>query len=336
MPTSYPLEVVEEHDPEAGLRPLVETFHPIMIGKAEEFAVPSFSLKIVLSGDLDASIASHGEPGFQPERLGGQVAGKTLAQLRDFSNVTIVLRADATADADPLYTVFLRIGLLAHEYCHVMLGRLRAVAGTRPVPPTRIQTFSEVARIFAYEAADEYRCDVFANSILQTVNLSVGDEEERQEFPVNLGLLFGDGYREGLVDTLDHVVYPGWPDLVDSYRVRDLSLTDMSEQLLRQTDGVLKLVAHADATAACSTKPAVLDDFSAHPGIALYLRDVWAPIRELVGRAPAGIPESGFGDMDRAVQACGARIVDLWARLGVTSRRIGDDNLYIAVHEPLR
>ncbi|WP_215149516.1 hypothetical protein [Streptomyces sp. ISL-44] len=81
--------------------------------------------------------------------------------------------------------------LVVHEYGHALVGRLRAAAGTRQPKTIRPKTPGEVAAIWAYEAADEFRCDLFSNALVGqciTVTPSSGGEPRRFTLADLLGL----------------------------------------------------------------------------------------------------------------------------------------------------
>ncbi|WP_328743789.1 hypothetical protein OHT57_00425 [Streptomyces sp. NBC_00285] len=213
---------------------------------ADEFDVPDLELTVVLTGDITASIRARSEieRDFTPERSGGIVKGKTICLARDFSKTVIVLDAGDAAAEEELEQAEL-LHLVVHEYGHALIGRLRAAACTRPPKTTRPKTPEEVAAIWAYEAADKFRCDQFSNTLLGqciTVTPSGGGESRR----FTLADLLGEGYRDAFAGLLDDV-HPGWADLVHAYQTHQVGLDEMYEGLLFGTVAMLKLIAHADA-----------------------------------------------------------------------------------------
>ncbi|GAA4947275.1 hypothetical protein GCM10023205_03950 [Yinghuangia aomiensis] len=329
MTTPFAVQIVEERNPKPGLITAVEHVQDVVWAIAAECDVPSFSLTVVLTGDITASVQRYGEPGFQPERLGGTVAGKTLPQRRDFTDTVIVVGVPDNDDFDLLN--FLHI--TAHEHGHLLLSRLRADTGTRPPRPTRPQTFTEMARILAYEAADEYRCNILSNDVLGTTLITT-DGGRR---PLHLGDLFEGDYHQAYLKALDSTVYPGWPDLVDAYRTHELTLEDMVNRLIGSTDQVLKLAAHT--TSVDHARGALLAPDApehGHRAVSRYLGPAWYPIRDLL-RANPGIPHrNDFARIDRDIQSAGERIADMWARLGVSALRTADDGLDVTVTAPSR
>ncbi len=270
---------------------------------ADGSGVPDVDLTVVLTGDITASIRARSETerDFSPERAGGTVTGKTISLGLDFSETAIVLdTGDAAADENIDEVEFLH--LVGHEFGHALIGRLSAAAGTRPPKPTREQTPAEVAAIWAYEAADEFRCDLFSNTLLgKLVTVTPGGGEPR---PLTLADLFGEGYRNAFVDLLDDV-HPGWPDLVHAYRTREVGLDEMYEGLVFGTGSVLKLIAHADTVEEAGGNAPLLTGSTDHPAVQRLLGPVWTQIREVLDTTPTLPPLAEFAAADRAIQDCG-------------------------------
>jgi hypothetical protein len=113
---------------------MFDGLHEIMISKARDLQVPPFDLTIVATGDMTASVTARRELDFQPERLGGTVTGKTMAEVRDYSTVTIVIDATPIGDEENPLIDLHRLTTIAHEYGHVLIGaapcRGRDPAGT--------------------------------------------------------------------------------------------------------------------------------------------------------------------------------------------------------------
>jgi hypothetical protein len=165
MTDEYPFAFVAEHGADAGLGEAFEGFHHVISERARELTIPPFCTTVVLTDDLPASVIERGQPDFTAERLGGNVTGKTLAERSDYSSAALVIGAAGLGTGDAIGALHV-MGTLAHEYGHVFLGRLRATAGTEasvPDPPTP----TEAARAVLQFAADEVRCDRFANAIFE-------------------------------------------------------------------------------------------------------------------------------------------------------------------------
>ena len=186
----------------------------------------------------------------------------------------------------------------------------------------------------ACEAGDEYRCERFAHSLLRPRLRATVDGVD-----VPASHLFAP-LAEPVVEefgrTLDEVVHPGWPDLVQRYRIGEISIEDLYWQLGAQIVGVFKLLARAEAAAVASGVESVLTTYSWHPGLDLYLRDAWCRLHKLLDSGEPIPHTSKFGQADRELQAAGSGIVDMWAKLGVRGELTPDDNLYLHVEEPLR
>ncbi|MER7362642.1 hypothetical protein [Nonomuraea wenchangensis] len=323
---TYQLTIARECNPRLDYAPAIERIHSLLSVRAEAQGVPSFHLSVILSGDITASIARLGESDFQPERLGGRVAGKTIALRRDYSDVAIVL--DSSAEMDVLDIVH----LTAHEYGHVLLGRLRAAAGTRPAIPIRPQSPQEIAAILAYEAADEYRCDLLSNEILGTVTIGKGSEAR----PVNLGDAFTDGYFEALVATIDNRVHPGWPDLVDAYRCWEIDLEAMFTRVVSETDQLMKLIAHAEGVARGSGQDPVLDRLRTRPAVQLYLAEAWNPVRHILENTDIIPSSTDFREVDYKLQREGRGVISMWRRLGIHGRLTENDEVQLDIRAPVR
>ncbi|MGW1093340.1 hypothetical protein ACWD4L_46035 [Streptomyces sp. NPDC002596] len=323
MTTAYALTVIEEHGARPGLTKFVENVHAVISGLAAELDVPAFHLDVVLTCDITASIRACGEAAFTPERGAGLVKGKTIARVRDYSETVIVL---GTEETDEDFDLVQFLHLIVHEYGHLLIGRLRAAAGTRPPKPTRAQVPAEAAMILAYEAADEYRCNLLSNQVLNTF---FTDQDSGKSRPFTIADLFEDDYRNGFRDVLD-AVDPGWPDLVDAYLTDQIGLVEVYNGLVLGTDAVLKLIAHADSVEQAAGNPPLLSGFP-HPAVTERLEPVWAAIREELESQDILPPLAKFAVADRAVQDCGMHIVDMWAALGLSGHLTEDNEAVITV-----
>ncbi|MFB7825309.1 hypothetical protein [Streptomyces hydrogenans] len=326
---AYALTVLEEHGARSGLIGFIERVHSAMSTLAGAYAVPEMELTVVLTGDITASIRAHSaiERDFTPERTGGIVKGKTISVVRDFSKTVIVLDTGSETDEEELNEIEL-LHLVAHEYGHALLGRLRAEAGTRPPRTTRSKTPEECAAIWAYETADEFRCDLISNIFLREWATITGEDGETR--PATLSDLVGAGYREAFAGLLDQV-HPGWPDLVLAFQTHQISLTEMYNELLLGTRGVLTLVAHADAAEEAGGNAPLLEGFADHPAVRDILGPIWGPIREVLGSTPALPSLEEFAAVDKAIQDCGKHMVTMWQSLGVSACLTDDDQLYVSV-----
>ncbi|WP_032769862.1 hypothetical protein [Streptomyces sp. CNS654] len=327
--SAYALTVLEEHGARSGLVEFIEAVHAGMSKVADECGVPEMELTVVLTGDITASIRAHSEieRNFSPERSGGVVKGKTIGVVRDFSETVIVLDAGAENAEEDLDEAEL-LHLVVHEYGHALIGRLRADAGTRPPKTSRAKTPEEVAAIWAYEAADEFRCDLISNTLLgMFATVPEGSGESR---PFTLADLVGEGYREAFAGLLDQV-HPGWPDRVFAYQTHQISLDEMYEGLLLGTGGILKLVAHADAVEEAGGNAPLLTGFADHLAVRKTLGPVWGPIRKVLDSTPILPSLDEFAAVDQAIQGCGKHMVAMWQSLGVSASLTQNDELHVTV-----
>ena len=334
MAEPWRFEYFAEHNPQHDLSEVAELIHRAMASKASELGIPPVAVSVVASGNLATSVVARGERGFAAERLGGTVQGKTLASCDDWSSVDVIVDASASPEDEPL-AILPSIALLAHEYGHAMLGRMRSAVKTRPARPAVPggQTTDEASRIWAFLSADEFRCDALADSVLSGVSIGIDGQEP---MPLKLGFLWGDGYRDALHSALDRIVHPGWPDLVERYQFHQMRLEDMYADIFEQTESVLKLLAHADATDHSLDKPCVLDQFDTHPGVRLYLKEAWQPIRKILLNTDPIPSFDEFADVDLATQDAGQAIADMWQRLGISSFIRPDGELFVRVDTPVR
>jgi hypothetical protein len=329
----YPLVVTEEHGARSGLADHLPTFHAALASAAAEvWEAPSFELTIVLSGDLAASIADR-EVGFTPERLGGgTVGGTTIPVHRDYSVVEMFVGAPAGDDFDQLEWIH----TVLHEYGHVILGRLRAAAGTRPPYPTRDQTLPEMSAILAYEAADEYRCELLSDFWMKRLQQAGVLSSSDPSVTISLEFLVQDQYCNALTDLLDSVVHPGWPDLVDSHIDGDIDIVTMFNQLVAETGHLLKMLGYSDALERTAGRGRILNHLPEHLGASLYLAPAWDPIVELLESTPFIPKLSEFADVDTRLQALGQGIVRMWQTLGITGHLTVGNSLAVEVEPPLR
>jgi hypothetical protein len=333
MSDPYGFALVEEHTEPTTLPDLVRALHGAFVPIASDLRVPPFDLTVVVTADLTASVVARGIPGFDPERVGGQVRGKTLPILPSYSKTVIVIDAGSAPQGDEFHEAEW-VSLVSHEYGHLFLSRLRAEAGTEPNPLARYPTPFEVGRILACAAADEYRCDLLSDAVLRAVARYTVNGGEPQ--PVTLATLRGPLYTGELALAHDEIVHPGWPNLIDRYRTGRIDLADMYETLVRQVDGITKLVAHADAVATSAGLPPVLTGGEDKRGIGLYLRDAWMPIRAILDETPMIPCLDEFAEIDTAVYTAGAGIADMLHKLGVRGEVTANNELYLHVTEPAR
>ena len=202
-----------------------------VISSVPQFAgVPSTKVQAVITSDFVATVQrvldDSGQPGnpYAVERLGGVAVAKAMRTSDDYSAHTVVF--DATqwpADSNPVSPFGLV--LATHEMSHVMLGRSRWASGAIEGVVFPSVTPVESARSMVRTAVEELRADILAGTALGIAASTTVDGETRPSRP---GDLIGhDGYRTQLAAVLDANVYPGWPDIVQRYRTRQIPLDQM-------------------------------------------------------------------------------------------------------------
>ncbi|MEU1265627.1 hypothetical protein ABZ473_26865 [Streptomyces cellulosae] len=209
--------------------------------------------------------------------------GKTISLVRDYSETVIVLDTGDTVTEQELDQAEV-LHLAVHEYGHALIGRLRSSAGTRPPKTAHDKTPEEIAAIWAYEAAHEFRCDLFSNALMGQF-ATVAPGEGAQARPFTLANLVGEGYRDAFAGLLDDV-HPGWADLVHSYWTHQISLDEILGRLIFGTGEVLKLIAHADAVEEAGGDAPLLTGYEDHPAVQRLLVPVWTPIRQVLDGVP--------------------------------------------------
>src|SRR5262245_37394 len=87
------LQIQQDDEPPIDWVESVETLHQVLLAEVGDLDVPPIDLTVVLTADMTSSVRrrSRNEQTFQSERLGGNVAGKTLAINRDYSVVEILI-----------------------------------------------------------------------------------------------------------------------------------------------------------------------------------------------------------------------------------------------------
>jgi hypothetical protein len=313
-----------------------------VISLVPQFAdVPSTKVKTVITSDFVTTVqrvlddsGQQSDP-YAVERLGGCAVAKTMRTSNDYSAYTVVFdAAQWSADSNPLSPLGLL--LAAHEMSHVMLGRSRWASGALEGVIFPSATPVEAARSMVRTAVEEIRADVLAATALGiTVSVTV-DGESR---PCRPGDLLGhDAYRRKLTAVVDGNVYPGWPDTVQRYRTRQISLDQMWKRIGQATDQVLTLLAHCEAETHFTEESTVFDgSIAEHPGVKLYLQPTWDPIMETLA-AQGLLPEFAATRLAEVelLDVAEAAVIALWKRLGLTMDIREDRQYAIWVHEPER
>jgi hypothetical protein len=166
--------------------------------------------------------------------------------------------------------------------------------------------------------------------------LTYSFEQDGEQLPFHLGVIHGDSYSDQLKECLQRAVYPGWPQLVMDYRVGNIDLVEMYRKLLRETWELFMLVAHAESIAEASGRPDIMRQFADEPAVELYVGPAWSPVvAALALEAQEPIPRlTNFASRENRIFEAASGLVDMWARLGVTARRLKSGELYLDVENP--
>jgi hypothetical protein len=207
---------------------------------AEGLGIEPGITHIVLAEDFMTEVAStdreialqHGGstgPPFTVERLGGLVAGKTLAHHDNHLDATVLIASGMIAWDDQAGFAT-GISLLAHELAHLCIGRARWASGALEGVLFPSTTGTEYARSIARTSSEEYRATVLANIVFGVVvSVSVNGGEARR---MTVYDVMGDSYTDRLVGVLDEVVHPGWPDRVLDYRRGRITLGELGKRII--------------------------------------------------------------------------------------------------------
>lgn len=313
---------------------------------AEGLGIEPGITHIVLAEDLMTEVAStdreialqHGGstgPPFTVERLGGLVAGKTLAHHDNHLDATVLIASGMIAWDDQAGFAT-GISLLAHELAHLCIGRARWASGALEGVLFPSTTGTEYARSIARTSSEEYRATVLANIVFGVVvSVSVNGGEARR---MTVYDVMGDSYTDRLVGVLDEVVHPGWPDTVLDYRWGRITLGELGKRIIEGTDQVFTILGHAESHAEAGDRPRPIDACAGHRGVEIYLGPAW---EQLIGAARAATPVPGTLDEIRAledeiVSQGEAAILGMWSKLGITVEERGDREWAMWVTDPER
>jgi hypothetical protein len=263
------------------------------------------------------------------ERLGGQVAGKTVELAEDWSSAAVaapgagLMTGDGTRQASALFG-------LAHELAHVVIERLGVISGAREVgwhPSAHARRKAENA---ARHGLDEWRASVMADLALRGAITNAAGEN------VAIPDVLGPLYRDSLGGLLNRV-YPGWPDTVERQQRAMISLFDMWALICDETVGMFTMLSHCEAEAIMLHRASPLfDEYAQHPATRLYLGEPWYALVDC--DAPLLAPANEFRDAEGEVVNKTARnVLAMWGKLGLTfTDGPGRHDLRIDVSAPLR
>lgn len=284
--------------------------------------------------DINARTGSPGDPPFNVERLGGVVAGKTLAHGDDYRDATVLV-ADGIAWDDQVAFV-MGIALIAHELSHVCIGRARWACGALEGVHFPSITGTECARSIARFSTEEYRATVLANALMRVL-LSVGVDGAPPR-PMTVHDVMGDGHTDRLAQVLDEVIHPGWPDTISEFRRWGMTLDELGKRIIEGTDQVFTILGHAEAHAEAGGRPRPLEVCSTHQGVELYLGLAWERVIA-PARASAPVPTT-LDDVrkleDQIVADGEAAILAMWLTLGITIEERGNREWAMWVKDPER
>lgn len=339
----YPL-VMESADvsDETGdvFRRWVQYAHQALSAMAANGNVPSVKITAVLATDfvgaVNRALAANAQNEYTVERLGGTAVAKNIPIMDDHSEVHIIFDSATWIAGASGESGLLGLFLAAHEFTHAFIGRLRAASGALKGVTFPSRTPVEAARSIARISTEEFVADIVAGRILATAASVTVDGESRPVRPADLTVLAA-GYSSQLGMVLDQAVYPGWPDLVQSYREYQVDLNTMWSGIVQGTDQSITLIAHAEAEAVLNDGPQPLEDiFAEHKGAALYLAPAWNAIRQQVGDSLFPSPEAFRAIEKRITDAGEAALLEMWKSLGLTFEINVDRSYAIHVSEPLR
>lgn len=293
------------------------------------------SLTVILADDFTSEVRNRMDPdeaaGFTSDRLGGEVAAKNLSDRDDPTGGFIVINSSTQDYADDTnggqafasYT-------LAHELIHPPLNRTRFTSGAAALVPLSPRTPSEFARGIVRDAIDEFRCDLTASAILKQL---AGEDARRCAIARAIDQAQADMHFESTVAALDDVVAPGWTDFIDANRAAGRDSQTIWGVVVTQTNQMISLLAHADASAQAAGRGEVLaGDLYSHPGVAGLLARVWTPLLDFVRQHPVLPSVTQFADVEEALLGLGEKaVLGLWHDLGLRYRQDSRGNLKLSV-----
>lgn len=322
------------------LREAIELVVPVLDALGASVEVDLLETKWLLSDDFTADVANilAGGAGseFTTDRLGGTVAAKTMVDPAKPDARVIVLNLPHVLGQDQPRSVADYIFLAAHEYCHVLQQSSRLAGGLPTTEPESDTPIHRSWRAIGRVVGDEYRADVVAGHVLaQLVTATDGTDSSRQA---------------SIADTfsLDHLaaaedvilgLHPLLPDLVDSYRTREIDLEDLVRNLVRITEQALTQLAHWNAV--CDLlgidEPWDLGEIPNAAASQLYLRSNWQPLVAHLQNTPRSpSPEELSRNEPALLETAESAIAGLWASLGVSVEPLNEGDEYVHVGPPLR
>jgi hypothetical protein len=313
--------------------------HRITVAVLRGKRIRGFSLRVILTGDLVTTVRRVSPPMeeyprlFIPNRLGGIVTGKMLLPNAEGDPFTIILSDAAWTDDDDEATAH-GIAIIAHELGHCAIEMCRRASGYAP-STTDLTMGESVAREIARDALEEYRVGQIENALLSAVGTSgKGDDA----VPLALHHLYGDDYVRALGETLTGVVYPGWPDRVQTYRDWNISMEDMWEGLARSAWEAFVLIAHAAAVARSADEPdPITGEFAGSPAVSLYLGEPWERMLDIADTVSVLCTPAASAKMEERIYTEGVdALLAMFGELGLRFTLRPGGRQHLAVTAPAR
>lgn len=331
--------------------PVVEEIEAVAAGFSDAFDGVALSLgieigstRLILATDFEAEVnatnqeiahqnSQHRPPHFSTERLGGIVAGKTLAHDLSYRDASILV-ASTLIKWEERTAFAMGVGLLAHELAHVLVGRARWASGALVGVEFPSITGAECARSIARVASEEYRVTLLANIALgNVVSIQIDNAATR---PVTVHDVMGDGYTDQLAKVVGETVHPGWPSSVDKYRNHHMTLEQLSAKIISETEQVFTILGHAEAHALAGNQLRPLDAIGDQCGTDLYLRPAWDQLLTPV-QATSPVPSTleDVLSLEQAIASEGEiAIRSMWSKIGLTVEEKGNREWALWVGEP--
>jgi hypothetical protein len=282
---SGPVIDVRGRHNERGLDELIQAIRAVypaltaLATQASGIGMPPTRLVVCddFAADVDALIRREGAPAFTTDRLGGEVAAKTLWDPDIDGGRLIALNGRLLLDpADPR-TPADQVFLVAHELSHVIQEEVRRRSGVMVGVPVPSETIRQSWRSITRIVADEYRADRIAAALLGRV-VSVGDPTSATRAATiadTWALNHLAGAEAVIVD-----LHPALPDLVQAYREWQIPLDALLHRLGQYSEQVMTVLAHWQAT--CDAleipEPCTLGEIPSAPATAMYVRPLWEPL----------------------------------------------------------
>lgn len=272
---------------------------------------------------------------YNVERLGGEVAGKCIQMNQDATSFEIIYSRKAwyeTSGQDMAAVINSR--LVMHELAHALIGRVRYQSGAMDgvIIPSVLP--SEQARSIVRVVAEEFWVDWITGTAIGAMGTFNNDDGESRPLAPQ-DLYGGNLYATQVEETLGQHIYPGWRDVVESYRHHRITLDDMWSKIVDQTSQVFTLLAHADAEQLFIDDLSVLEKHSHHRAVELYIEPVWSSLRGVMKRRPMVPSVDSFKKIEDELIEIGEKaLVNMWGKLGLSFEEREDRTFALWVDEP--